>query len=237
MTITTIEEAIAEIEGRRLRLDALDITPVSFDFGEGYPESWDYAEAVRCDDCEQAIVGPDDHWLIAQDEEGDDVNTFRDDGTVGLWLIDPEYADDEAFAEVEPRECENAGRDSRDMDAEGPMMNYFYPVDIDDLADAARALVDSPLVPVEIGRQTGLALSGGGMDFSWEICEAFVLLGMLPPVHFARLPRQCNYASETNLLTAAACLRSIEIQRAQLQRTEEDLRLTVADLRPTEDVA
>ncbi len=33
-----------------------------------------------------------------------------------------------------------------------------------------------------------LALTGGGMDFSWEICETYIALGMYPPVAFCELP-------------------------------------------------
>jgi hypothetical protein len=72
--------------------------------------------------------------------------------------------------------------------AEGPMMNYFYPLSglTDD--DAAK-LADTCLCVAIIDGETGLALTGGGMDLSWEICEAFMLLGHLPPFHFCDLPR------------------------------------------------
>lgn len=71
---------------------------------------------------------------------------------------------------------------------EGPMMSYFYPCDIRDVEEAAKVLVDTCLCVVNVDGKTGLALTGGGMDLSWEICEAFMLLGFLPPLHFADLP-------------------------------------------------
>ncbi|MHA2067252.1 MAG: hypothetical protein ACXABY_23025 [Candidatus Thorarchaeota archaeon] len=75
---------------------------------------------------------------------------------------------------------------------EGPMMNYIYPVDtkrIGGMEWAARALVCLPLCMVEIGGEHYMALTGGGMDLSWEICEGYMRLGYLPPTHFYNLPQ------------------------------------------------
>lgn len=75
---------------------------------------------------------------------------------------------------------------------EGPMMSYYYPLEdtLRDMTEAAKCLVDLPLCVVHFNESDtyGLALTGGGMDLSWEICEAFMRLGYLPPVHFCRLP-------------------------------------------------
>lgn len=75
-------------------------------------------------------------------------------------------------------------------ETEGPMMNYFYPLpgEPDDLEAAAVAIVDLPLCIVRVGSEYGLALTGGGMDLSWEICEAYMRLGYLPPLDFCHLP-------------------------------------------------
>ena len=74
------------------------------------------------------------------------------------------------------------------------MMNYAYPCAWHDGATAALMLVDLPLVPVVLADGThALALTGGGMDLSWEICRAYVALGFLPPLHYCRdLPRLGN---------------------------------------------
>jgi endogenous inhibitor of DNA gyrase (YacG/DUF329 family) len=88
-------------------------------------------------------------------------------------------------------ECPECGTavEEEDVAAEGPMMNYYYPVQIDDVEEAARLVEDWPVCVVEFDDgETGLALTGGGMDLSWEICGAFIALGYLPPVHFCRLP-------------------------------------------------
>lgn len=71
---------------------------------------------------------------------------------------------------------------------EGPMMNYFYPLGYEVSDDEARRIAwrirRLPLCMVRIGDVWGMALTGGGMNLSWEICEAFMRVGLLPPVHF-----------------------------------------------------
>ena len=71
-------------------------------------------------------------------------------------------------------------------------MNYYYPLprELDPSEERQIALAHLPLclVQFEDSGKCALALTGGGMDMSWEICEAFMVLGFLPPVHFAGLP-------------------------------------------------
>ena len=86
---------------------------------------------------------------------------------------------------------------------------------IDDGVQAAKLISHLPLCVVEFrdGR-TGLALTGGGMDLSPQICQAFIALGYLPPVHFGSLPRFAgfeNYKSWVELIVC--CQRSAEVQR------------------------
>lgn len=84
--------------------------------------------------------------------------------------------------------------------AEGPMMSYWYPLDGADpksvgpyghdfdAVEAAYRLHRHSLCLVQVGDDMGLALTGGGMDFTWDIAAAFVDLGYLPPLHFCDLP-------------------------------------------------
>ena len=37
--------------------------------------------------------------------------------------------------------------------------------------------------------EAALAVSAGGMDLSWDVCEAYLLLGYLPPLNFYHLHR------------------------------------------------
>ncbi len=133
----------------------IDAKPRDFDFSEGYPETWSYLEAARCEECDEAVVpvsGENVHWDI--DEESD----------CGGYLY-----------------------------AEGPMMNYMYPIRWDRVGSgerAALALIDLPLCLVHLEKEEEffLALTGGGMDLKWQIAEAYMVLGYLPPTHFSRLP-------------------------------------------------
>lgn len=75
-----------------------------------------------------------------------------------------------------------------DEDAYMPMMNYMYPLgESFEVPDDFRAkLVNTTIIQMD--DEYFLALTGGGMDMTWEICESFINLGYYPPVHFCRLP-------------------------------------------------
>lgn len=198
----------------RLSYAALYSKPIDFNFGEGYPTKWDYVEAVECPDCDQPIVDGSEHFNIGIDEHGTDTGA----------RYDP--SDDDHDEETE--ECSSTGLDARELGSEGPVMNYYYPVEIDDAAEAARLLVNSPLVVVTEGESdedgpTGLALSGGGMDFTWDICEAFLRLGMVPPLHFCDLPGISNRDNRKNRYIIAACQRSVWVAQNHLNHTADAL--------------
>ena len=110
---------------------------------------------------------------------------------------------------------------------EGPMMNYWYPIKLDDCSEAAAKIVDLPLCVVSIEGNTGLALTGGGMDLSWEICEAFMLLGQLPPLHFCRLPNMAGKKfNARNQWIMSGCAKSIRVAKNQAYRMALDIRHT-----------
>jgi hypothetical protein len=113
--------------------------------------------------------------------------------------------------------------------SEGPMMNYWYKVDLsrisDDPDEAARLIADLPLCVVQIEGEYGLALTGGGMDLSWEICEAYTRLGQLPPSHFCGLPRMAGRGdSVRDKYILSACRESIRVQTNWLKNKLRDLR-------------
>ena len=79
--------------------------------------------------------------------------------------------------------------------SDGPMMNYYYPLPEDFYSDwyleeAAMVIGNTNLCIVHLldTDEYALALTGGGMDLPWDICEAYMLLGYLPPTHFCDLP-------------------------------------------------
>lgn len=121
-----------------------------------------------------------------------------------------------------------------------PMMNFIYPVILDnaltgqDLSpDEAQSRLDGlPVVVVWVDQPHNvfdnehyyLALSGGGMDLSWEICEAYIRLGQLPPVYFCDLPAMAGRGtSEQDQLIIAACKRSVEVAQLRLGNTARTL--------------
>lgn len=99
---------------------------------------------------------------------------------------------------------------------EGPMMNYWYPLPDEVRAPekAAELIADLPLciVHMQDTDEWGLALTGGGQDLSWEICEAFMRLGYCPPHHF-RLPGMAgkDYGSPRNRWIIAGCRKSAQV--------------------------
>lgn len=166
-------------------------TPRNHSWSNGWGETWEYYEANVCDKCGVAVVNARD---------GD---RHRD--------VDAET------------ECDGyAGS------CEGPMMNYFYPLPTyrGDPSDGAKALAHLPLCIVEFlgedvceDERYALALTGGGMNFCWEICEAFMRLGFLPPTHFAgQLPEMSGRGtSKRDRWIIAGCRRSLHGARRHIQ--------------------
>ncbi len=174
---------------RELYVDAVDTSPRSFDYSEGYPERWDYFEACRCEECNKV--------KLVQGEEH--------------------------HHNVEDTDCRGY------LNTEGPMMDFFYPLPhFDHLGtdEAAKLIVDLPLcvIYVEDMNEYGLALTGGGMDLSWEICEAYMRLNYLPPVHFCDLPGMAGKRLNTRTKwILAGCRRSLKVVEQRASFTREHL--------------
>lgn len=139
-----------------------------------------------------------------------DVGTADDGAAVRSWEPD----------EVERHHMEGA--------LAGPVGNFVYEVDVDtDLQDAAMRLEGLPVCVIEIDdadgmTEVGMALTGGGMDLSWEIAEAYMRLGHLPPAHFAELPAMAGMpASDDNLKIVEACERSLTESARTAERRRE----------------
>lgn len=211
----------------RLSADSIDVKPINMswdianheDLGDNQDGiKWNSWESVRCNGCKRVLVGSG--YLSCADVEYDDGDTgtcTHCDEAITFdgydWNHDDPTNDEDATActdsdgdeaTAEPESCDT------ETLAEGPMMNYWYPVRIEDNADAARKLVDLPLCVVEVDGETGLALTGGGMDLSWEICEAFIRLGHYPPVHFEP-PLEAGELSERRKQIVRASLKANKI--------------------------
>lgn len=235
-----------EIDISNLHAECIDVKPVNCDWealsgpdGDGYTAY----EAVEGDTSGRVY--------IARASEGDDE-------AQSLQSFEP-IEDDEPYMEYAQRILEGVPPRTDDFDevseaiadaiaeehvglAEGPMMRYFpLPDDVGrygfDPEQAAYALQHLPLCVVEFSDESqdkgtpeyALALTGGGQDLSWEICEAFMQIGQLPPIHFCDLPGMAGRADpgygnfKRDSAIIAACRRSIEIQSQRLERVRTSL--------------
>jgi len=173
--------------------DTVDVKPRMVDWRELLGEDlegWQSFEAVECHECQRDVVlnalGEEEHRHIEPDIEDEEGFEVRNDCTGYL--------------------C-----------SEGPAMNFFYECDFGrrgfTAEEAAQAVAHLPVCIVEMrDGETGFALTGGGMDLSWEICEAYMCLGYLPPFHFcSSLPNMAGKRLDRR--TAAvidACKRSVD---------------------------
>lgn len=189
---------------KNLHADSIDMEPISFDWSantlepyrhddsKGLP--WSFWEAVECDKCGRVVILQNG----SHDETHSDVEpTIEVDGY------------------DEPNEC-----DGNVPYSEGPQMNYWYPIEHPDMDadDMARAISHLPLCVVEVDGVMGLALTGGGQDLSWEICEAFIWIGQLPPIHFADLPRMAGRGTSAHdRFIIRAALKSTYVKTGRLE--------------------
>jgi len=194
--MVTNEEAIwLKVEG--LYCSSINIEVREFDFSTGYPEQWDYLEVQKCDSCGGIYSNHDENCRNPDVDEDD-----------------------------EPKVCEYGG--SNDI-PEGPMMNFLWGFgDISPQFDesTARKIIDVNmcLVFIEDEDKTYLALTGGGMDLSWDIAEAYIKLGYLPPAKIS-LPNLAGTDpnSDNNKLIIAAMKESYRVQAMWAEQRNADL--------------
>jgi len=113
-----------------------------------------------------------------------------------------------------------------------PMMSYYYlipeyeqEISDDELKERLGMAGSITLVYFIESNTYALALSGGGMDLSWDICRAFIFLGYLPPTHFCRLPQFAgmDFSRPENAIVLAACHRSLEVKQNWNEGDKNDL--------------
>ena len=165
-------------------------------------------------------------------------------GAADVRSVNYSWADHDIGTEWEPYEaveCEECGGVYSDSGeekcplghplstGEGPMMSYYYPLPgfRGDPNEAAKRIVDLPLCLVYFPKEDdyALALTGGGMNLQWEICEAFIRLGYLPPVRFSDLPNMAGRGkSKRDQVIIRACLRSFDGARDRATAGIDELR-------------
>jgi len=157
-------------------------------------EGWEAFELEECEECERSLVvstncGQEEHRHVEPE-----ITVLDDDG-------DEEEVSNKCMGTVSY--------------FEGPAMNYFHPCELRDLSneEAAERIAHLPLCVVEFADgERGFALTGGGMDLSWEICDAYISCGYLPPFQSCDLPDMSGKGKHPRTqLILAACQRSAEI--------------------------
>ena len=225
-------------EVRSVQWDAMAFDSDSYDLaqGEGWPgRTYTYAEAFDFEHDGETFP------MIAQD--GYAVAVIVDGTPCGASALEQglEDATDEAIAhDRSPAEDPQARAWQARLDAleaaqddtpsqwgsEGPMMNYFYPVSDytpGDMEEWAAKLDGLPLCVVELDGERGLALTGGGMDLSWEIAEAFIRLGYYPPT-WIDLPAMAGRGtSEKDRAIARALATHYRAESVRLERRIAEL--------------
>lgn len=174
--------------------------------GEDF-DGWRATVACECSGCNRIVVAPSMGEMHCN-EADHEITVTNEDGE----------------EEEVTNECQET------IYNEGPQIGCFYPIRIDDSEEAARLIAHLPLcvIDFEDGR-TALALTGGGMDLSWEICEAFMLLGSLPPLHFCELPLMGNRGtSARDQEIVAACAQSCKVAADWAKNKGEHLARLVA---------
>ena len=244
---------LSSVDVDKLSVATVDVKPEWFDWGHGLnvdgvgDEGWTYYEAeevevdysdvrppLLCEECGGDVELDGDGWrhpfaadqadhevTLEELEEGTDVfaRSVRD-GQLYEVVVGSGFVSDSAGGEHL---------------LEGPMTNYRYPLETfrADPRAAAAALLHTSLVLVhDLSTDLWyLALAGVGMDFSWEICEAYVRLGYLPPLHFCDLPRMAgDHGRPNELKVIEACQRSAEVAAQWAQGTAARLDLLRASL-------
>lgn len=110
----------------------------------------------------------------------------------------------------------------------GPMMNYIWPIDtgrVHGAENAVLAVVHLPLCIVKIDDGEFFALTGGGMDLSWEIIEGYMRLGYLPPLSLIAPPAMAGKTlTAKNKWLLAGCSRSVTVEGWRVKGKRADIK-------------
>ena len=188
-----------------MRNDYIDAKPITFDFGEGFGETWE-------------TVPPDLSGLDYKEVCNVIDNLGSDSKAEASECLDG------AFGDIDPLRERAVELIDESPDELAPMMNYAYPIG-GDAAEMQAKLLDTSLCVVLVHDEPWLALRGGGMDMSWEICEAYIRLGFLPPAHFSELPAMVGRGeSDGDRQIVKSCLESLDMLAGWHQRAADRMR-------------
>lgn len=218
-----------------------DVQAREFDWSRGYGENWTSYQGVYVE-CESTIeCEACDGGVVDQHVEG--MPPIPCEECSGSGSIPCGFQGD-VVPSCGGWECPRCGEQGETDQDEGPMMNYFYALPDHariDPTTAAERIAHLPLCVIEFTKygedvddslpNYALALTGGGMDLSWQIAEAHMRLGYLPPATYCDLPNFAGMdtASPVNAWIIAGCRRTAEAHIARGRRMIERLdRLTAS---------
>jgi hypothetical protein len=244
-----LETAVSETIRKpveELSCAAILVEPVNFDWCEGYGERWD----VVYPDVSDWTLQQCKRWLDDIGHGYPDPNPWGMDWAALLAFLADSGIDDDLSGKDEDdiryavisaintgdidglddwRECVRE-RMQDEPDRYTPMMNYHYALPelsylwpSPEAAQAHLELYGGPVCLALVGDEPVLALTGGGMDLSDRIVEAYMLLGYLPPYHFCELPEYGGALTEQRRWVLDGCLRSCQVVEGWAQRRRQKL--------------
>lgn len=214
-----------------LRVDAVSAVPFDVvSYSDRYNPVSGVYEAVYCEKC---------HDLIFLSPGEGNCKHYEVDTDTGYAILPPcdfsghhgiagpcEHCTDSTGPEgVGLCMCKDAKCDGWVPLCEGPASTWFYPIPGSDWDAYAKAVAHLPICILELHNgDLGFALTGGGMDLSWELAGAYVACGYLPPSEL-RLPRMgglrlTGWRSDV----FKAMRRSIEVHQNWLSNASDRLR-------------
>lgn len=226
-TLTLAQIFAADDDNSKLGYGAVSAQPISYEFtwtshADYAPEHREQAAGNTWRVCEGTLIPDGTCTSITLDgvEIEFDLDTYDiivsdlrldEEGDVRLHPSDDEYEhrlDQVApTLDVDDIRAAAAGEDTERWE---PAMNYAYPLPCAPPDDWKTRVNNCTCV--QIGDEYYLALTGGGMDLSWEICASYVALGHYPPAHFARLPTMAGRGKSTaDRALLVACRRSLAV--------------------------
>lgn len=230
---------MTEIEIGRLHVSTTDVKPIDIDWRDearrrsdytADEEAWSYWETFTAE-VDDAAGDTQEFTLI--DHDGRVEGIVVDGHVYDRWddiadlVLD---GDEDALPLTEEMLDELMALEPYNQGSEGPMMNYWYPIEEDDREyssfdpiESARKLEHSNLCLVLVDGKYGVALTGGGMDFSWEICDAFIRLGKCPPLHFLDLPHMADTWRDMHERVYQGAQRTLEFTVNHANRIKERL--------------
>lgn len=180
--------------------DAVSQIPIEYEFAPNdFGDDWQELEVLECEKCHAQVVGD---FTNSNSSHGD-------------------YDD---YSGEDPADC-----DGTLIGSDGPMMNFIYPLPGIELTEAYKAAkkidgLNLCIIWQPMMEKCGMALTGAGMDFFWEICEAYMRLGYVPPYHFANdMPCMAEPLTETKRWVIEGCRESIRTMQLRAERAMQRL--------------